>query len=92
MLLVNKKGFLPISQVKGVEVPLYDELSVVQLWPLMQKNAKFMFYFPDQLPKGRVPDRKYFFDVMNTVEHEYTQKMIQHANEMRNSSKNEDQA
>ena len=49
-----------------------------------------MFYFPDAMPVGRVPDRKYFFDVLSTVEHEYTMKLIQHANEMRHSSKDKE--
>ena len=75
--------------MKGVEVPLYDELSVVNLWPLMQQNANFMQYFPDKLPKGRVPAREYFFNVLNTVENEYCQQLIRHAGDMRNSVKNE---
>ena len=36
LVFMDKKGFLENSKVKSVEVPLYDELSVKQLWPLMQ--------------------------------------------------------
>ena len=42
-----------------------------------------MLYFPDQLPRGRVPDREYFFNIMNTLMEEYTQAIIKHANEQR---------
>jgi hypothetical protein len=28
-------------------------------------------YFPDKLPVGRLPDRKYMFDVMNTLNPDY---------------------
>ena len=75
--------------MKGVEVPLYDELSVVNLWPLMKQNDNFMQYFPNKMPKNRVPYREYFFNVLNTLENEYCQKLISHASEMRNSTKNE---
>ena len=51
-----------------------------------------MMYFSDKMPKGRVPNREYFFNVLNTLEHEYCQKLISHAGEMRNSVKNEAQA
>ena len=52
-------------------MPLYDELSVVNLWPLMKQDAQFMQYFPDKMPKGRVPSREYFFNVLNTVKNDY---------------------
>ena len=45
-----------------------------------------MFYFPDRFPKGRVPNRTYFFDVMNTLMEEYTQALIRHAAEQRNTA------
>ena len=51
-----------------------------------------MEYFPDKMAKGRVPDRSYFFNILNTVENEYCQKLVSHAGEMRNSVKNEAQA
>jgi hypothetical protein len=71
---------------------MYDELSVLKLWPLMQQSESFMQYFPDKMAKGRVPDRAYFFNVLNTLENEYCQKLVSHAGEMRNSVKNEAQA
>ena len=51
-----------------------------------------MMYFPTKMAKGRVPNREYFFNVLNTLENEYCQKLISHAGEMRNSVKNEAQA
>ena len=51
-----------------------------------------MQYFPDKMPKNRVPCREYFFNVLNTLENEYCQKLISHASAMRNSTKNEAQA
>ena len=91
LVLADEKDLLPLDQVKQVAVPLYDELAVGKLWPLMQQNPGFMRYFPDRFPKGRLPDRSYFFNVLNTVEHEYLQETIRHANEMRNACKDKEQ-
>ena len=51
-----------------------------------------MKHFPSKLPKGRVPDREYFWNVMHTLMPEYTQALMAHANEQRNSQASEAQA
>jgi hypothetical protein len=71
-VLQEKKKLMTLSEVQRVNVPMYDELSVVNLWPDMKMDQRFMLYFPDQFPKGRLPDRSYFFDIMNTVMKDYT--------------------
>ena len=58
---------MPVKDVSIVQVPDYDELSVKNIWPIMQKDPKFMKYFPDKLPKGRQPSRDYFFNILNTL-------------------------
>jgi hypothetical protein len=70
-VLTNKKALLQLDEVKRVAVPLYDELSVIKLWPMMQSDEQFMMHFPSKLPKGRVPDRDYFFNVLNTFQTDY---------------------
>ena len=69
-----------------VDVPNYDELSVTELWPHMKVNAAFMRHFPDELPKGRLPQREYFFNIMNTGMTEYLQNLITHAIKQRHSA------
>ena len=44
-----------------------------------------MKYFPKKMAKGRVPDREYFFNIMNTFQNEYLQRIILHANKQRNA-------
>ena len=56
-VLAERKDLLELSKVKFKHVPLFDELSVVQLWPLMKEDKEFMTFMPDKLPKGRIPDR-----------------------------------
>ena len=45
-----------------------------------------MRHFPDELPKGRLPSREYFFNVMNTGMHQYLQDCIRHATNQRHSA------
>ncbi len=76
---------MELKNVRFINVPLYDELSVKNLWPQIRTSGNFIKYFPDTLPKGRLPDRDYFFNVMNTVSPDYVSGLIKHANEQRNS-------
>ena len=57
-VLAERKDLLKLSDVKFIHVPLYDELSVVKLWPMLKTDKEFMLYMPDKLPVGRVPDRE----------------------------------
>ena len=70
-VLSNNKKLLELNEVRRVNVPMYDELSVVKLWPLMQDDAEFKSFFPSSMPKGRLPDRDYFFNILNTVQFDY---------------------
>ena len=70
-IFVEEKNLLRLDQVKRVCVPLYDELAVVKLWPMMKEDDQFMRHFPSKMAKGRVPDREYFFNVLNTFQGTY---------------------
>ena len=72
-----------MSDLRQINVPKYDELSVKNLFLKVAENPEFMKYLPDRLPKDKLPDRVYFFNVLNTTHPEYVQKMIDHANELR---------
>ena len=65
-VLAEDKALLRLEQVSRINVPLYDELSVGNIWPMMMNDEKFMLYFPTKMAKGRVPDREYFFNILNT--------------------------
>ena len=82
-VLAGKRDLLPLSEVKHINVPFYDELSVKDLWPQMQGHADFMRFFPAQFPKGRLPDRAYMFNILNTVMPGYVTEIISHANKVR---------
>ena len=84
-LLVEEKRLLERCKVTHCTVPKYDELSVKHFWPLMQKDVEFMLYMPDPTADGRVPEREYFWNVLNTLQTEYVQRLIKHANAQRNT-------
>ncbi len=71
-VLTEEKELLLIKDVRFINVPMYDELEVKRLYPEMQNSSDFTKFFPDKMPKGRLPDRDYFFNVMNTVNPDYT--------------------
>ena len=90
-VLAEEKMLMPISQVRFINVPHYDEVSVKQLWPKMKELEYFKKFFPDKLPQGRLPNRDYFFNIMNTICNEYVTQLIKHANAQRNTIAREDQ-
>jgi hypothetical protein len=79
-VFMEEKGLLKLSEVKFKNVPFYDELAVKKIWPEVQKDHKVMFYMPFKLPKGRVPDRDYMFNVLNTLREGYVTSICEHAN------------
>ena len=83
-IFAEEKKLLKLSSVKWIEVPRYDEVSVVNLYPGFQKDPKIMIYLPDRLPKGRLPDRAYLFNLVNTIYPDYMQALIRQASDNRN--------
>ena len=83
LVFAGNKRLLELSEVKWTNVPNYDELSVKTLWPGVSQDLEFMQFMPDKFPKGKVCDKKYFFNILNTMHTEYCQAVLKHANEQR---------
>ena len=64
----DEKQLLRLSDVKYVNVPHYDELSVKKFWPILQEDKTFMAYMPKPSLTQRIPERDYFWNVANTVQ------------------------
>ena len=79
-VFIEKKGLLKLTEVKWRNVPFYDELAVKKIWPDVQNDPEVMFFMPSKLPKGRVPDREYLFNVLNTVREGYVTSICEFAN------------
>ena len=56
-ILADEKKLFKLNDVRRIEVPKYDELAVARLFAGFQDDAEMMAYFPNRLPKGRLPDR-----------------------------------
>ena len=83
MVLAEQKSMLPLSEVKWVNVPHYDELSVKKFLPKFEDDKEFMKYIPAVTMESRIPARDYFWNILNTVHHDYVKKVIEHANNLR---------
>jgi hypothetical protein len=70
-IVAGEKQLMFLKDTKPVNMPSYDELSVKQLWPLVNDNPDLMKYFPDNLPAGRIPSHEYFFTILNTLDERY---------------------
>ena len=82
-VFAGKKKLKKIGEIKFVQVPRYDELSVKSLYAQLLALDGMADYFPNSYPKGRVCDREYLFNITNTL-HEATMKqLVDHANAQR---------
>ena len=41
-VLTEDKFLLKLDEVSRINVPLYDELSVINIWPMMKEDEKIM--------------------------------------------------
>ena len=76
--------------VDFVHVPGYFELSVKNLWKDLKNDQSFNVYFQDKYAEDKVPCRKYFFDILNTVYPEYLDKLLKHASKQRFSAEGDE--
>ena len=48
---------MKLADVKNVNVPHFDELSVKNMFAKFKNDATVMKYIPSSLPVGKLPDR-----------------------------------
>ena len=78
-VFAGRKHLIPRSQLRPIVVPKYDELSVVNLIGDVMKEKELAKFFPDQRTKADLPDREYFFNIVNTSDPDYLSALIKHA-------------
>ena len=79
LVFAGKKDLIPLSQVRPINVPRFDELSVSGLIKDVMGNKDLAKFFPEQRTPADLPDRDYFFSVVNTVEPDYLSALVRHA-------------
>jgi hypothetical protein len=89
-VFAGRKHLIPQAQIRPVVVPKYDELSVKVLYKDVMTQPELAKYFPAAPSDKHLPDREYFFNVVNTSEPMYLQSLIRHAQNLRFANQNPD--
>ena len=69
-----------MQELKPIEMGHYPELSVVRLYDEFGKRPTVQPYMPPKLCKGKTVDKKYFFNVVNTLHEGELASMLEFAN------------
>ena len=85
MILNGEKKLLTMKQLKPIETGHYPELAVVKLYEEFSKRDLVKPYLPPKLTKGKMLDKRYFFNVVNTLYEGELSSMLEFANAQRNS-------
>ena len=87
-VFAGRKHLIPRSQLRPIEVPKYDELSIVSLFADIMKEKDLAKFFPEQRTKADLPDRQFFFNVVKTTDPDYLAALLKHAHNLRFGAKN----
>ena len=79
-----------MSEVRFINAPLFDEISVKHLYDDVSKQPLIRDFFPNEFPKGCQCDRSYFYNEWNTKYPEQVKDTIDYANKQRYTISNED--
>ena len=85
LVFAGKKDLIPLAQVRPINVPRYDELSVSGLILEVMGQMDLAKFFPEQRTKADLPDREYVFSVINNIEPGYLSALVKHAQTQRNA-------
>jgi hypothetical protein len=56
-----------IGDINYILVPIYEELSVKKILDMVKHESEIISYLPDELLTKKIPEREYFFNILNTV-------------------------
>ena len=76
---MGDKHLLCIAEVNFINVPIIEELSVLKVLAMIKDDDLIKMYFPDEFFTKKTPERKFFFDVINTVYEDFLPPLINHA-------------
>jgi hypothetical protein len=83
-ILKNEKRALRTNEVVHLEIPLYPEISVKNLYDDAMADAEVARYLPSQDQMGgRLPERNFFFGVLGTLKRHYLTEIIKDAHNKR---------
>ena len=89
-MLQGRKRLLKMADVRFINPPAFEEISVKKLYNDVVKQEEMRDYFPDKFPKGSQCDKAYFYNVWNTKFPDQVKETIDYANSQRYTVSNEE--
>jgi len=84
-LASGEKKYLTRHQVPAFIMPNWPELAVAQLWADVRNDPAFAAYFPSKLPKGKLPEKAFFWGIVHAIKPGYAKALVMGAIEARNA-------
>jgi len=81
----GKKKYLERRAVPSFKVPTWPELSVKALLGAVMSDVVLKDYFPDKFPKGRTPERGFFWGVLFAVKPGFAKQLVHDAIQVRSN-------
>ena len=78
-IFMDQKKLKLKKEVDYIHVAHFEELSVKNMWNDLKDDETFSIYFQDKFPKDRLPNREYFFNILNTVYPDYLKQVMEYA-------------
>jgi len=75
----GRKKYLLRRMIPTFKVPTWPELSVKALYKDVMADEVLRDYFPDRYPKGRLPERQFFWGVIYGVKPAYARHLVHDA-------------
>ena len=79
----KQKKWLDRDNVPQHFIPTWPELSISKLWPDVARDPVLKDYFPDKYPKGKLPEKKFFWGILFAVKPGYAKALVKGALEER---------
>ena len=76
---MKTKKWLNRDNVPQHFIPGWPELAITKLWPSVSSDPVLKDYFPDKMPKGKVPEKKFFWGILFAVKPGYAKTLVKDA-------------
>ena len=89
-VFTKRKKLIKAHDVRLINIPRYEEISVRKLWRQVMEYAELAIYFPDFENTDTLVDRTYFFTILGSVAYDFLEKIKNEAIEYRHTIKGKD--
>ena len=79
MLFQGEKLLYKLNDIKYINIPKLDELSVPKILELIKDDVEMKKYYPDEYFDKKIPDRAFFYNTLNTKYPGFLASLVSHA-------------